>query len=238
MSGQAPDAALAGQGPANELPSAGGPTTEAIGSNAPVPGLFAQFARPSGWLGRVAGWLMARNDADDRWVVDLLDARPNDRVLEIGSGPGVAIQLLAERVTEGTVVGLDPSDVMARQARQRNRAAVHAGRVALLQGDAIALPFGDARCTKACAIHTLYFWAQREAALREAYRVLAPGGLLVLAVRTYKPDAGRFSPSRYGLTEGQLAEVVRGLDAVGFLDATVQQRDLGRETIAAILARR
>jgi ubiquinone/menaquinone biosynthesis C-methylase UbiE len=121
------------------------------------PGLFAQFGRPSGLLGRLAGWLMARTDADDRWVVDLLDVRPADRVLEIGFGPGIAIALLAERTTAGLVAGVDPSDVMAQQARRRSRAAVQAGRVVLCQGSATALPYADARFTKACAIHAVYF---------------------------------------------------------------------------------
>src|SRR5579875_3191486 len=102
---------------------------DALSRGAAPPGLFAQFARPSGPLGRVAGWMMARTDADDRWIVDLLDVQPDDRVLEIGFGPGVAIALLAARATAGIVVGVDPSDVMAQQAARRNRAAVRAGRV-------------------------------------------------------------------------------------------------------------
>jgi SAM-dependent methyltransferase len=213
------------------------PIADAGPSESP-PGLFAQFARPSGPLGRVAGWLMARTDADDRWVVDLLDVRPDDRVLEIGFGPGVAIALLAERATAGLVAGVDPSDVMARQARRRSRAAVRAGRVLLCQGSATALPFADARFTKACAIHAVYFWTPLEAGLREAHRVLAPDGLLVLAGRTFRPNASRLDPSRYGLRDAQLAGIVAGLEAVGFHDVTVERRDLGRETIAAILARR
>ncbi|HZS02073.1 MAG TPA: class I SAM-dependent methyltransferase [Chloroflexota bacterium] len=214
------------------------PPVGQAGPAAAPPGLFAQFGRPTGPLGRVAGWLMARTDADDRWVVDLLDVRPDDRVLEIGYGPGVAIALLAARAPAGLVVGVDPSDVMARQARQRSRGAVRAGRVRLCQGDALALPFGDARFTKACAIHAVYFWRPLEAALREAHRVLAPDGLFVLAGRTYRPDAGRFSPSRYGLTDAQLAEIAAGLELAGFRSVASERRDLGRETIAAFLARR
>ncbi|HLH21124.1 MAG TPA: class I SAM-dependent methyltransferase [Chloroflexota bacterium] len=211
---------------------------DALSRGAAPPGLFAQFARPSGPLGRVAGWLMARTDADDRWIVDLLDVQPDDRVLEIGFGPGVAIALLAARATAGIVVGVDPSDVMAQQAARRNRAAVRAGRVALAQGSATALPFGAAQFTKACAIHALYFWSPLDAALREAYRVLAPGGLLVLAGRTLRPHASRFDPSRYGLSDAQLGAIVAGLETAGFDDVTEQRRDLGRETIAALLARR
>ena len=50
--------------------------------------LFDQFARPSGWLGRLAGALMAKTDKDDRWIVELMDVRPTDRVLEVGSSHG------------------------------------------------------------------------------------------------------------------------------------------------------
>src|SRR5438477_6943496 len=68
--------------------------------------LLAQFGRPSGLLGHVAGSLMARGTADDRWIVDLVDVQPSDRVLEVGCGPGVALALIAERATSGFVAGV------------------------------------------------------------------------------------------------------------------------------------
>src|SRR6266498_1192914 len=74
--------------------------------------LFNQFARPSGLLGRLAGRIMAKSDADDRWIVELLDVQPDDRVLDVGCGPGVTVGLIAERATAGLVRGIDPSVVM------------------------------------------------------------------------------------------------------------------------------
>src|SRR5207253_9124548 len=91
--------------------------------------LLQQFARPSGWLGHIAGLLMAKGADDDRWLVDLLEVQPDDRVLEVGFGPGVAIELIATRATRGLVGGIDPSDVMVQQATKRNRQAVQEGRV-------------------------------------------------------------------------------------------------------------
>jgi ubiquinone/menaquinone biosynthesis C-methylase UbiE len=200
--------------------------------------LFAQFGRPSGLLGRLAGYLMARSDADDRWVVELLDVQPHDRVLEVGFGPGVAVALIAERATAGFVAGVDPSEVMVRQATRRNRAAVQEGRVELRLGMVSNLPYPEAHFTKACALHSLYFWPSWTDGLRELYRVLAPGGLLVLAVRMWRPQAGRFDPSRYGFRDEQVAEVVATLGSVGFQDVATERREVGRETITAILARR
>jgi SAM-dependent methyltransferase len=208
------------------------------GPSGPLRGLFEQFGRPSGLLGRLAGYLMSKTDDDDRWIVELLNVRPDDRVLDIGSGPGVTLTLIARRATSGFVAGVDPSDVMVRQATERNRAAVQAGRVEPRLGSASGLPYPDAHFTKACAVHSLYFWPSVEAGLREAYRVLAPDGLLILAVRTRRPDAGRFSPSRYGLTDDMLADLVAILTSVGFHDVTTQRREMGPQTIAAVLARR
>ena len=149
----------------------------------------------------------------------------------------MALAVLAERATAGLVAGADPSDVMARQARQRNRAAVRAGRMMLCQGSATALPFADASFTRACAIHALYFWAPLATALREAHRVLAPGRL-VLAVRTQRPNAGRFDPLALRAERPSDGPPHGGLESVGFRSVIMQRRDLGRETIAAIVARR
>ena len=200
--------------------------------------LFAPFGHPSGLLGRLAGFLMSKNDADDRWVVELLDVQPDDRVLEVGFGPGLAIALIAKRATAGFVAGVEPSEVMIRQATERNRAAVQAGRVELRPASVSALPYPDAHFTKACSVHTLYFWASLEEGVRELHRVLVPGGVLILAVRTRRPGASRFDPSRYGYGDERLAEVTAALGAAGFQDPTTQRRQIRHETIAAILARR
>jgi ubiquinone/menaquinone biosynthesis C-methylase UbiE len=199
---------------------------------------FAQFGRPSGPLGRLAGYLMARLDADDRWVVDLLDVQPHDRVLDIGFGPGVTIALIAERSPSTFVAGVDPSEVMLRQATRRNRAAMREGRIDLRLGTVSELPYPDRHFTKACAVHSLYFWHSVKDGLREVRRVLAPEGRLVIAVRMRHERAGRFDPSRFGLTDEDVAEIVATLTSVGFADVVTQRQQLGREMIAALLARR
>ena len=213
---------------------------DAMGAGPPGPlrGLFEQFGRPSGLLGHLAGYLMSRTDADDRWVVELLDVRPHDRVLEVGFGPGLAVALIAERATSGLVAGVDPSDVMVRQAARRNRAAIGQGRVELRPGTVSTLPYPDAHFTKACALHSLRFWPSAEDGLREMHRVLAPEGRVALALRMQRAGAGRFDPSRYEFTEEEVAEVVTTLGSVGFRDVATRRREIGWQTITAILARR
>lgn len=204
----------------------------------PLGRLFRQFCRPSGLLGELSGYLMAKNDDDDRWIVELLDVQPEDRVLEIGSGPGVALAMIAARARAGFVAGVDPSAVMVRQATRRNRAAVRAGRVEVRRGTDSALPYPDQHFTKACGLHTVYFWPSVAAGAREVYRVLAPDGLAILAVRMRRPTAGSLDPSRYGLTDEQVAGIMAHLGSAGFRDLTTRRRDLARQTITAIIGRR
>jgi ubiquinone/menaquinone biosynthesis C-methylase UbiE len=200
---------------------------------------FRQFGNPTGALGHVAGWFMARkNGALNAWVVELLDAQPDDRVIEAGFGTGLGIALNAARVTRGRVAGVDRSPVMLAQASRRNRAAIREGRVALQQGDAVKLPFADASATRAMAVNSLQFWSPREAALRELHRVLAPGGRLVLAQRLRKEDAGRLDRSRFGMTEAALAELVRQLGEAGFRDVRSERRAFAHETLAALVCTR
>jgi trans-aconitate methyltransferase len=79
------------------------------------------FGRPTGMLGKLGGIIMARVNAPfARCVIRLLDVQPRDKVLEIGFGPGVGIQLLAKSAPEGRVAGVDCSREMVEQASARN----------------------------------------------------------------------------------------------------------------------
>ena len=60
-------------------------------------------------------------------TVALLDVQPHDRVLEIGFGPGVGIELLSSVVSSGHVEGVDVSEEMVEQARVRNVEAIQRG---------------------------------------------------------------------------------------------------------------
>jgi ubiquinone/menaquinone biosynthesis C-methylase UbiE len=143
--------------------------------------LDRQYRRPDGLAGQFIARRMARqHQPENAWTVSLLTLQPADRVLEVGFGPGVAIQMAAAQVPQGLVVGIDYSPTMVSVARRRNARAVRAGRVELRHGEATRLPFADDMFDKAFTIHTLYFWKEPGQALQELRRVLKPAGKLVL----------------------------------------------------------
>ncbi|MBG0566026.1 class I SAM-dependent methyltransferase [Actinoplanes aureus] len=158
-------------------------------------GGLAQFHHPTGAGGHVAGWIMGRrssNVARNRWAVRLLDVQPADRVIELGCGPGVAVAALATRATRGSVVGVDHSQVMIRQARHRNRAAVRAGRVRLIHTPVESLSSGfvsDGPFDAALAVNTVGMWPDPAARLRELARLLRPGGRIALVSQPRCPGA-------------------------------------------------
>ena len=154
-------------------------------------GGLAQFHRPTGAVGHVAGWIMGRrssNVARNRWAVQLLDVQPTDRVIELGCGPGVAIAALATRAIRGLVVGVDHSQVMIRQARRRNRAAVRAGRVRLIHTPVESLSLSEP-FNAALAVNTVGMWPDPTARLCELARLLRPGGRIALVSQPRCPGA-------------------------------------------------
>jgi ubiquinone/menaquinone biosynthesis C-methylase UbiE len=151
------------------------------------------FGHPQGLLGRLGGILMARtNEKCGVWVADVLEIGPNERVLEVGFGPGVIIQRLSNLASAGYVAGVDPSREMVEQARARNASAIQSGRVDLRQCSVEDLPFEDDSFDKALAINSMQVWPDAVAALREVRRVMTPGGRVALGFTPYsgQPNKG------------------------------------------------
>jgi ubiquinone/menaquinone biosynthesis C-methylase UbiE len=158
--------------------------------------LISQFAHPRGPIGRLVGMLMAyENRERNAWAVSLLNVREADRVLEIGFGPGWAIERVAALATGGLVAGVDHSQAMVQLATERNATAVRAGRVALQHGSALALPYAGESFNKVLGVNSLHHWPNALAGLREAWRVLTPGGFVLIV------EQPRSATSEDGLRE-------------------------------------
>jgi len=110
-----------------------------------------------------------------QWVLDTVAWSGDEWVLDIGCGPGLYFQGVAERAPRGRHIAGDLSLGMARQARQ-NPAA---GTFAVINLDAQHLPFADATFDIVLANHMLYHIAGLPGALTEIRRVLRPDGLLI-----------------------------------------------------------
>lgn len=159
----------------------------------PVPD--SQFGAPSGVRGWIAGQVVSRLTAEaNRWAVGRLGIAPGDRVLDVGCGPGIGLAIAADAAPACSVAGVDPSPIMLRQARRRNRAGLRDGRVTVVAADAAALPFQGCRFGKVWSLNSMQFWPVPEAGMRELRRVLAPGGRVVVALMARTDDPPPVAP--------------------------------------------
>lgn len=176
--------------------------------------LMQMFGRPKGLLGRLGGIILARTKRDfTQWVIPLLEVQSDSKVLEVGFGPGVAIQILAATVSTGSVAGVDYSQEMVEQATTRNAKAIAARIVQLHYGSVEKLPFADDIFDRALAINSMQVWSDGMAGLREIRRVMTEGGQIALG---FTSAAGQSST---GLTEM--------LTAAGFIDAHLVRTEQG-----------
>jgi ubiquinone/menaquinone biosynthesis C-methylase UbiE len=114
-------------------------------------------------------------------VVEQLQIGPNDRVLEIGCGHGVAATLVCERLEGGHLTAIDRSPKMIEAAGRRNAAHVEAGKAEFVVAELENLDLGDRRFDKVFAVRVGLFHRDPERARRLARRWLAPGGTLLAA---------------------------------------------------------
>ena len=189
--------------------------------------LAKQAREPSGLLGKLASRMMTKKNRDiTMWTLELLEPQPDDRILEIGFGPGLGIQAAVNKVPNGSVAGLDLSQTMLRTAAERNRAAIESGRVDLRIGDAGDMPYPDDEFDRVFAVNVLYFWPNPKPNLQEIRRVLAPNGKVALAFL----DAEDMQRQPWAQTEVfnifGAEQMVELLQDTGFSDATYRRSDV------------
>lgn len=194
-----------------------------------------QFRRPHGPLGYLAGWVMALRSSNrkrSRWTVELLQLQQDDRVLEIGCGPGLALAACLAAHESVSAVGVDHSELMIQQARRRNKSAYYSGRLHLVFGGLERLPFAGKGFSKCLLVNVLQFSSDRVEALRLIARALEPGATIAITFQPRNPKAR----TEHGRTFVERVE--EDLVTAGFERAAIHKLDLRPIPAFCVVARR
>jgi SAM-dependent methyltransferase len=158
----------------------------------------------------------------------LIVLKPGEIVLDLGSGGGIDVLLSARRVgPAGKAYGLDMTDDMLALARENQRQA-GVTNVEFLKGEMENIPLPDNSVDVIISNCVINLSADKDRVLREAFRVLKPGGRFAVSdvvVRGSVPQAVRKSMLLWvGCIAGALEEddYIAKLTGAGFEDATVE----------------
>ena len=158
----------------------------------------------------------------------LIELKPGEVVLDLGSGGGIDVLLSARRVAPGgKAYGLDMTDDMLALARENQRKA-GVENVEFLKGEIENIPLGDNSVDVIISNCVINLSADKDRVLREAFRVLKPGGRFAVSdvvVRGAVPDAIRQSMLLWvGCMAGALEEqdYRARLVAAGFADVSFE----------------
>ena len=158
----------------------------------------------------------------------LLDLKPGESVLDLGSGGGIDVLLSAKRVgPAGKAYGVDMTDEMLALARENQRKA-GATNVEFLKGTIDNIPLPDASVDVVISNCVINLAGDKSAVLKEAFRVLKPGGRFAVSdvvVRGDVPAAIRRNMELWiGCIAGALEEreFAEKLLAAGFTEVQIE----------------
>ena len=188
---------------------------------------FENTRKPVGLGGKIMVAMMNLGHSPvARWGLRFLELAPDARVLDCGCGGGANIKRLLKLCPKGKVQGIDYSAVSVEKARKVNAGAIAAGQCTVQQASVAELPFEAEQFDVVTAFETVYFWPELAQNFREVYRVLKPGGTLLICNESNgdTDKDKKWTEIIGGMTIYKDAELKTYLEQAGFHDVQIHKK--------------
>lgn len=178
--------------------------------------IASQLRQPHGEHANEVGERMNKgNELMNLSAINLLNAQPNDVILEIGMGNGFFVKDILALASAIHYIGCDFSEEMVKAAILHNQEFINSGQAKFFLASADSLPFESPSFNKIFTVNTLYFWENPPLILNEIKRVLKSEGQLLIAIRP-KAIMEQYAFTQYGFTMYTKEELCDLLSDNGF----------------------
>lgn len=176
--------------------------------------IASQFKKPGPVFGLFTSNIMVKNNQKnyDKLIKDL-DIRSDNKLLEIGYGPGIGIRMIAEKYSTCTIHGIDFSRLMYKQASQYNKPFIDKGQVQLQYGDFLKIAVIDKQYDKVFCLNVIYFWDELKTPFARVLSLLKNGGAFYI----YMADKNALQKTPDSVfNKYSVEQVIEALKLVGF----------------------
>ncbi len=164
-----------------------------------------------------------------RSAIEVASLTRQDRLVDIGCGPGTAIRMAAPYCTHAT--GVDPSPASLRLGRWISSIR-RKSNVTFVEGTAERLPLPDATATVVWSLSSVHHWSNLTSGLAEAKRVLVSGGRILLVEKLVRPGAS--GHAAHGLTTDGADHLARDLSDAGFNQVQRREQRAGHRVLVIL----
>jgi ubiquinone/menaquinone biosynthesis C-methylase UbiE len=159
-----------------------------------------QFQKPRGLVGR---WILQKMNVHHSpltdWGLAHVPVEKHYTILDVGCGGGRTVSKLAVAALEGKVCGIDFSETSVAASKRTNARQIARGSIEIRQASVSQLPFADTTFDLITAVETHFWWHDLPAGMREIFRVLKPGGKLIIIAEVYKGATSKVAKDTDGI---------------------------------------
>ena len=182
--------------------------------------IASQFKKPRGLFGIFSARIMVKSNQKnyDRMLREL-NLQPQERLLEIGYGPGEGIRMIAENCPTCTIDGIDFSSLMYKRAAKLNGPSIAKGAVRLQHGDFLKAEIENASYDKVYCLNVVYFWNSLKEPFEKVFRLLKNGGAFYIYMANRDALIKQKAPDSV-FNKYSVEQVIEVLQSVGFVEVT------------------